>query len=597
MRCVHLFVRVTGNVKLCFANGCFMAIKKTVGIVDVSIVLCGQAGLGIQTVEVILTRMLKQAGYNVFATKEYMSRVRGGNNSTEIRVCSGPVSAFVNRIDLLIPLNQGAVRHLQERVSKKTIVLGEARILEDEARGEFRFVETPFTKIATELGNKIYANVVAVGTLAGLLGMKLQDVCDYVKGFFAAKAADVVQKNVQAAEAGFRLAEEVTGQLKTNLNITPAAGVKDQILLSGGDAVGLGAIAGGCNFISSYPMSPSTPVLVFLAKNGGDFGVVVEQAEDEIAAMNMAIGAWYAGARAMVTTSGGGFALMVEGLSLAGILESPMVIHLAQRPGPATGLPTRSEQADLELALYAGHGEFPRIMFAPGTLEQAFYLTARAFNIADKYQVPVFILTDQYFIDTYYNTPGFDLSKVKVEKYFVKTPAEYERYELTKNGISPRGIPGFGEGLVCVDSDEHDTEGHITEDLQLRTKMVDKRLKKIESAEKDFVPPELFPDRKYKNLVVCWGSTYHVVKEAVERLNRDDTSLLHYSQVYPLHPRTGDYLGKAKKVVAIENNATGQFAKLIKLYAGVEIKDRILKYSGMNFAVEEVVGALKKILK
>jgi 2-oxoglutarate ferredoxin oxidoreductase subunit alpha len=574
-----------------------MAEKRSVEMDDVSIVLCGQAGTGIQTVEVILTRMLKLAGYNVFATKEYMSRVRGGNNSTEIRVCSGPVSAFVNRIDLLIPLNKGAVRHLQERVSKKTIVLGEAQVLADEARGEFKFVDTPFTKIATELGNKVYANVVAVGTLAGLLGMKLQDVCDYVKEYFAAKAADVVQKNVQAAEAGFRLAEETAGQVKMNLNIMPAAGVKDQILLSGGDAIGLGAIAGGCNFISSYPMSPSTPVLVFLAKNGRDFGVIAEQAEDEIAAVNMAIGAWYAGARAMVTTSGGGFALMVEGLSLAGMLESPMVIHLAQRPGPATGLPTRSEQADLELALYAGHGEFPRIIFAPGTIEQAFYLTARAFNLADKFQMPAFVLSDQYFVDSYYNIPAFDLSRVKVEKYFVKTLSDYKRYELTKNGISPRGIPGFGEGLVCVDSDEHDAEGHITEDLRLRTKMVDKRLRKLESAKAEIIKPQLYPNRKYKNLVVCWGSTYHVVKEAIGRLNRDDTSLLHYSQVYPLHPRTVNYLDKAKKVVAIESNATGQFAKLIKLYAGIEIKDRILKYSGLNFAVEEVAGALKKILK
>jgi 2-oxoglutarate ferredoxin oxidoreductase subunit alpha len=564
---------------------------------DVSIVLCGQAGMGIQTVEGIMTRMLKLAGYNVFATKEYMSRVRGGNNSTEIRVSSRPVYALVNRIDLLIPLNKGAVEHLGERVSKQTIVLGESQLLGDEAEGEFRFIETPFTKIAPEIGNKVYSNVVAMGTLAGLLGMKQSDIIDYVKRFFAAKAADVVQKNVQAAEAGIRLAEDLAGREKIAITINPDAGVKDQILLRGGDAVGLGAIAGGCNFIASYPMTPSTPVLVFLAKYGRDFGVIAEQAEDEIAAMNMAIGAWYSGARAMVTTSGGGFALMVEGLSLAGMLESPMVIHLAQRPGPATGLPTRTEQADLEFALYSGHGEFPRILFAPGTLEQAFYLTARAFNLADKFQLPVFIMSDQYLVDSYYNIPAFDLSKVKVEKYFVKTSADYKRYKLTKNGISPRGIPGFGQGLVCVDSDEHDEEGHITEDLKLRTKMVNKRLKKLELAKREIIKPELYPNHKYKNLIVCWGSTYHIVREAVERLDRDDTSLLHFSQVYPLHPRTAGYLDKAQKVVSVESNATGQFGKLIKLYTGVDIKNRILKYSGLSFAVEEVVRSLKKILK
>jgi 2-oxoglutarate ferredoxin oxidoreductase subunit alpha len=389
----------------------------------------------------------------------------------------------------------------------------------------------------------------------------------------------------------------VSHRADIRLDITSDAGVKDQILLSGGEAIGLGAIAGGCNFISSYPMSPSTPVLVFLAKNGSEFGIIAEQAEDEIAAMNMAIGAWYAGARAMVTTSGGGFALMVEGLSLAGMLESPMVIHLGQRPAPATGLPTRTEQADLELALYAGHGEFPRILFTPGTIEQAFYLTARAFNLADKFQMPVFVLTDQYLVDSYYNIPAFDLSNVKVEKYFVKTEANYKRYELTENGISPRGIPGFGQGLVCVDSDEHDAVGHITEDLQLRTKMVDKRLRKLELAKAEIVAPELYPNRKYDNIVVCWGSTYHIVREAIAVLGREDTSLLHYSQVYPLHPSTASYLGKAKKIVALESNATGQFAKLIKLNTGIDIKDRVLKYSGLSFAVEEVAEALKKVLK
>ncbi len=577
-----------------------MVEKQPVIAEDVSIVLCGEAGMGIQTVEGILTRMLKLAGYNVFATKEYMSRVRGGNNSTQIRVSSRPVAAYVNRTDLLIPLNKGAIKHLkeQDRVSENTIVLGETDAIGEEAhKGPFKFVEVPFTRIATELGNKIYSNIVAVGLLAGLLGMKLEEIRDYVRKFFSSKTAEVIEKNGQAAEAGFKLAGDVADRSGVRFNISSDAGIKDQILPSGGDAIGLGAIAGGCNFISSYPMTPSTPVLVFLAQKGGDFGVIAEQAEDEIAAMNMAIGAWYSGARAMVSTSGGGFALMVEGLSLAGMLESPMVINLGQRPAPATGLPTRTEQADLEFALYSGHGEFPRILFSPGTLQQAFYLTARAFNLADKFQMPVIILSDQYLVDSYYNIPAFDLSKIKVEKYFVKTEANYKRYELTPNGISPRGIPGFGQGLVCLDSDEHDAEGHITEDLKLRTKMVNKRLQKLELAKAEIVEPELYPNCQYDNLVVCWGSTYHIVKEAIAVLGRGDTSLLHYSQVYPLHPRTADYLSKAKRVVIVEGNATGQFAKLIKLHTGIDIKDRILKYSGLNFAVEEVVEGLKKFFK
>ncbi|NQT01917.1 MAG: 2-oxoacid:acceptor oxidoreductase subunit alpha, partial [Planctomycetes bacterium] len=331
-------------------------------------------------------------------------------------------------------------------------------------------------------------------------------------------------------------------------------------------------------------------------KQAKDFGIIAEQAEDEIAAINMATGAWYAGARAMVTTSGGGFALMTEGLSLAGMLESPIVIHLAQRPGPATGLPTRTEQADLELALYAGHGEFPRILLAPGNIEDAFYLTRKAFNLADKYQIPVFILTDQYFVDSYYNTVRPDLSDINIEKHIIKTDVDYKRYKLTDNGISPRGIPGYGKGLVAVDSDEHDEAGHITEDLGLRVEMVDKRLKKFELLKNEAIPPKLVGSEDYKNLIVCWGSTYNVVKEAVKNLGRDDTAFLHFKQVYPLPNETSDYLQKARRIIIIENNATSQFAKLIKLHTGIEIKDRILKYDGLSFYVEELTEKLNDLL-
>jgi 2-oxoglutarate ferredoxin oxidoreductase subunit alpha len=343
-------------------------------------------------------------------------------------------------------------------------------------------------------------------------------------------------------------------------------------------------------------MSPSTGVLTFLAKHAKTFDIVAEQAEDEIAAINMGIGAWYAGARAMVTTSGGGFALMTEGVSLAGMLESPMVIHLAQRPGPATGLPTRTEQGDLELALYAGHGEFPRIIFAPGKIEDAISLTQRAFNLADKYQVPVFILTDQYFIDSYYNTVAPDLSKLKIEKHIVRTEKDYHRYELTESGISPRGVPGFGDGLVAVDSDEHDTEGHITEDLDLRIRMVDKRLKKGTLMKEDNIPPELTGAQNYKNLVVCSGSTQNIVQEAMKKLGRDDVSLLHFKQVYPLPDETTEYLQEAEKIIIVENNATSQFAKLIKLQTGIDIQHKILKYSGLSFSVEELAEELKEAI-
>ncbi len=267
--------------------------------------------------------------------------------------------------------------------------------------------------------------------------------------------------------------EELTLQIERNPNVL------DELLLDGTEAVGLGCIAGGCKFMSSYPMTPSTPLQVFMAVNSEEFEMIFEQAEDEIAAINMAIGGFYAGARSMVATSGSGFALMEEAVGLSGMIETPVVIYLGQRPGPAVGLPTRTSQEDLNLALYSGPGEFPRIIFAPGNLEDAFHLSQKAFNLADHYQTPVFILSDQYFADIFYNQPVFDLDGLEIENHIIKTKSDYKRYEITDSGISPRGIPGYGEGLVVVDSDEHDEEGHLTEDLDIRTKMVDKTTKKI----------------------------------------------------------------------------------------------------------------------
>lgn len=560
---------------------------------DISIVLCGQAGQGVQTVEFLLTRLLKRAGYHVFATKEYMSRVRGGANSTTIRVSGKPVRASVSRMDILIALNRGAVEHVAERLSPETVVLAEKGDIGDPSVLESStFFDVPFVKIASDIGNKIYSNIVAVGAITACLGVDLEHVTSYVKRYFSGKSEEIVQDNVKAAEAGYEAAGRLRLPEDFRLDVAPHARVKDELLLNGAEAVALGAIAGGCNFISAYPMSPSTAVLAFLAQHGRDFGILAEQAEDEIAAINMAIGAWYAGARAMVTTSGGGFALMTEGVSLAAMLESPVVIHLAQRPGPATGLPTRTEQGDLELALYAGHGEFPRIILAPGTLEEAFYLTQKAFNLADKYQVPVFVLTDQYFIDSYYNMLMLDLSNLKVEKHVVKTSKAYRRYEPVKGGMSPRGMPGHGDGLVAVDSDEHDEEGHITEDLDLRVKMVDKRLAKGEALKKEIVRPELVGPKDYRNLAICWGSTYHVVKEGLAELGRDDTAMLHFKQVYPLHSKTADYVRKAKKTVVVESNATGQFRKLIRLHAAVDADEGLVKYDGLSFTVEDIAEAL-----
>lgn len=562
----------------------------------INIALCGKAGQGIQTVEKLFTRILKSNGYNIFATKEYMSRVRGGMNSTVIRISEKPVNAYSGRIDILIPLDAGSIGHLKNRITSETIILGEKENFGDKAENQSRVFEIPFTKTASDIGNKIYSNIVAVGALMSFLSVKPEKAADCLKEFFKTKSQEILDHNIKALEEGYKQTVNQLDSIGEKFDIPVDSGVKDHILVNGAEAVGLGAIAGGCNFVSSYPMSPSTGVLTFLAQNGKDFGIIAEQAEDEIAAVNMSLGAWYAGARAMATTSGGGFALMTEGVSLAGMIESPLVVHLAQRPGPATGLPTRTEQGDLELALYAGHGEFPRIIFAPGNLQEGFVLTQKAFNLADKFQVPVFILTDQFFIDSYYNLPPFDLKEIQTEKCFVKTQEDYRRFKLTEDGISPRGIPGFGKGLVKVDSDEHDEHGYITEDMDTRNSMVNKRLKKLDLIKQNAEPPKLYGPENFEKLLICWGSNLNVVLEATAILDRQDTSLLHFSQVYPLDESCAEMIQKADKTIIIENNATAQFARLLKIHTGIEVDHKILKYDGICFASDDLAETLNEIL-
>jgi 2-oxoglutarate ferredoxin oxidoreductase subunit alpha len=325
-------------------------------------------------------------------------------------------------------------------------------------------------------------------------------------------------------------------------------------------------------------------------------GVVVEQAEDEIAAINMALGASFTGVRAMTATSGGGFALMVEGLSLAAMTETPIVIGLAQRPAPATGLPTRTEQADLEYALYAGHGEFPRAIFTPGNAEQCFYLTARAFYIADKYQIPVFVLTDQYLADAYQDFAPFDIDGIDTTKHIMSDEelaklAEYKRYLITPSGISPRALPGQSKHLVIVDSDEHTEDGHLTEDLQVRTLMVNKRLRKYELLSKEVIAPTKEGKTDSKALLVCWGSNYGVVKEVAAQLG---LGMLHFQQVWPF-PKD-DFIRLAKgadKLVVIENNATGQLARLIRNETGMSNILNVNRYDGLPFTVEELLEQVK----
>lgn len=559
---------------------------------EISIVLGGSAGQGVQTVETALFSVLKSAGYQVFASKEYMSRVRGGSNSTEIRIGTKRPIAFAQTIDILLPFDSAALSHLAPRVTKDTLVLADTRTVK--GIPGIRIVDVPLVSTAEDAGNAIYVNTVAAGVVLGVIGADIDDLYAYIEKLFSRKGDAVVSGNKTAALHGYKMGQHLAYAEHLEVSLPRNVSIKDELIMSGTDAISMGAIAGGCNFIASYPMSPSTGVLQFLAAESARFGIAVEQAEDEIAAINMGLGASYAGARSMVTTSGGGFALMCESVSLAGMIETPIVIHIAQRPGPATGLPTRTEQGDLNLALYAGHGEFPRAIFAPGSHEEAFHVAKEAFRVADRFQIPTFLLSDQYFLDSVVTVPSSAFSFVSVQSNIVETSANYSRYALTKEGISPRGIPGHGVGLVIVDSDEHTEDGHLTEDLKTRVDMMKKRWKKLEGMMRAALPPVHVGATSAKTIVVGWGSTHGAILEALEKSGREDIGYYHFAQVYPLPKNIKALFKGAKNVIVIENNYSGQFADLLEKH-GVQVSDRILKYNGEPFSVEEVLKEFGKI--
>jgi 2-oxoglutarate/2-oxoacid ferredoxin oxidoreductase subunit alpha len=366
-------------------------------------------------------------------------------------------------------------------------------------------------------------------------------------------------------------------------------------MMNGNEALALGAISAGLKFFSFYPMTPATSIANSLAAEAENLGLIVEQAEDEISAVNMAIGASFAGAPSMVATSGGGFALMVEGVSLAGMTETPLVIVVAQRPGPATGLPTRTEQADLDFILHAGHGEFPRAVFAPGGIEECFHLIRKAFELAETAQSPIFLLTDQFLADTYRAVNPFEIKELAwihpgFEDYPVPSP--YLRYALTVDGLSPRLLPGKTGNLVVADSDEHTEDGHLTEDLSVRKQMVEKRLNKIKGLIRQTRPPEFTGDPKPDLLLVTWGSTKGSVLEAAAKMRIEGKRVgtLCFSQVWPLVPdQFVPFLQEAEEVIAVEGNARGQFSRLLRRETGFHITRQVLRYDGLPITPEFIL--------
>ncbi len=563
---------------------------------DLSVVICGAAGLGVQTVEDILAKVMKRSGYHVFACREYMSRVRGGNNSTEIRIGSSPVDGLVDRIDLLVALSPGIRENIRRRIGENTVIAADGSVLGDElaaSGGKFRNV--PLQTIAKEEGSLLYSSVVAAGIILGITEASEDEASAFFFERFGKKGDETMRQNLSACRRGIALGKTIRGEFPM-MPVPHKGDTSERRILGGSEAVAMGAVAGGCDFVTAYPMAPATGVLGFAAKNASRLGLVVEQAEDEPAAINMAVGASYAGASPMVTTSGGGFSLMYEGFSLAGIAETPLVVHLGQRPGPATGMATRTEQGDLMLAIHAGHGEFPRLVLAPGTLEEAFQLTAEAFRMVQAYQVQAVVLTDQYILNTLRDIPAKALTFPESDKGLTKSGEGYRRYEDTPDGVSPRSVPGYGTGLVGCDSHEHDEEGHVFEDFDLRVRMSDKRFRKENLLMKNGVPGRLSGPENWTRLVLCWGSTGPIVEEALSELSPKDVALLRIRQMWPMMEEDLSLVRSAKEFFVIEGNHDGQLEAMIRRCSRKEANGHLRNYCGLQFSVEQVREGLSRIL-
>ncbi|WP_045222938.1 2-oxoacid:acceptor oxidoreductase subunit alpha [Desulfonatronum thioautotrophicum] len=557
-----------------------------------NILIAGEAGQGLITIGMLLAKALARTGYEIFVTQSYQSRIRGGHNTLAIRTGVGPLRSAIREVDMLIALNRESIALHQDELTENALVLFDAEHVSDlpEGSDQPRILQIPFAELAPK---KVFHNIVAMGVATKLLGLPETVITDLVREAFAAKKAELVEQNLEVLRSAMDWANDQSAPDSTLPSDPP--GPTGRMVLDGNQAVALGALAAGIRFCAFYPMTPATGVALNLISAADRMGLVVEQAEDEIAAVNMALGASFAGAPSIVPTSGGGFALMTEGISLAGMTETPIVLILGQRPGPATGLPTRTEQGDLNLALYAGHGEFPRAILAPGNIEECFQLTHAAVDLAERFQSPVIVLTDQFLADTMQAVPTFDLNRLTEPAragLVCDTPETYNRYAFTESGISPRLLPGTGEHLVVLDSDEHTEDGHITEDLTVRVKMVDKRLAKGRKLREAVLAPTYIGDELSDLLLICWGSCLGPAEEAVELLRKEgkNAGLLHFRQVWPLRSdQFMERLENAKETICVEGNAGAQFAGLLRKEVGFSVSRSILRYDGSPFSAQDIL--------
>jgi 2-oxoglutarate ferredoxin oxidoreductase subunit alpha len=587
---------------------------------SVNIKLGGEAGQGVESSGMGFARAIARSGLHIFGVQDYMSRIRGGHNWYQIRVSERPLYAHEPKIQLLLAFDERTVReHLDEVVEGGAVIYDEGlKVDEEEIKSKGVIpMPMPLLKLAEELGgSKLMLNTAAVAAAAGILEFDLSYPESVIRDSFGRrKGSEIADRNIRVANAAYEEARRRYAHLfEWKLEAIPDAPKK--MVLNGNQALGLGAIAAGCKFCCGYPMTPASSLLEFMFAQARRFNLVVRQIEDEIGALLHAIGAAHAGVRAMTCTSGGGFSLMVEALSLAGSTETPVVVVVAQRPGPATGMPTRTEQGELLFTLFAGHGEFPRAVLAPGSVEQCVYEMARAFNLAEKYQMPVIVLTDAFLanslrsvdmdaIDFRKITENIDRGKLILphehEKIDEALKDGYRRYEFFEDGISLRIPPGHPKAVYSVAGEEHTPEGFIDweERADNRVKMMQKRMRKLEVAVSDMKLPQLYGPQDAELTLVCWGSSLGPTLEAMERLNDNGvrTNLLQFIDIHPLDwESVADILANCRRWVSVEGNYSAQLSRWIRMNTGLKPAGTVTRYDGRPLNPVYIVEQLQSLL-
>ncbi len=577
---------------------------------DVTIRLAGEAGQGVESGGAGFAQALSHGGLWLHNFSEYMSRIRGGLNFFQIRVADHPLWSHTEGVHLLVAFSPEAVADYGPHIVRGGALLFDDALKFDHdavTRRGTQLYGMPLAKIAQDVGgNKIMTNTCALGALAGIIEYPFEFVADVVKKNFARKGDEVVQGNLKVAQEGYRVGRERYAAV-FDWKVAPLPARPDRMLINGNQALSVGAIAAGCRFMAGYPMTPASSILEFMASHAKKYDIVVKQTEDEIAAICCAIGAGYAGARAMTATSGGGFSLMVEALGLAGMAEVPVVIVEAQRPGPSTGMPTKTEQGDLLFALFASQGEFPRIVLAPGTQEECFHSAVRAFNLAEKWQCPVIIMTDFYLTTMTRPIPPteFPIEAVTIDRGELLTPEQldrlsgpYLRYKDTPTGISPRALPGHPKAVHQACSDEHDEYGHFEdEDRANRLRMAGKRMRKFRHIVEDLRGPTIYGPERAELTLMGWGSSYGAMREAVDLLNARGTraNLLHFVDIWPFpEAKAAPLIEAARTLVAVESNQTGQFAHLVRAMTGRRVEQMVLRWDGRPLSPEYILTTLEE---